>query len=73
MFENINNNNFKNIGHGLANWLYQLLMGHDLAHGNSLVVQWLRLHLPMKAMWVPSLVRELGSQAGHLALLGPGF
>ena len=27
----------------------------------SLVVQWLRLHLPMQGVWVRSLVRELRS------------
>ena len=26
--------------------------------GSSLVVQWLRIHLPMKGTWVQSLVRE---------------
>ena len=30
-------------------------------HGISLVVPWLRLHLPMQVVWVQSLVRELGS------------
>ena len=29
--------------------------------GASLVVQWLRIHLPMQGTWVPSLVRELRS------------
>ena len=29
--------------------------------GTSLVIQWLRLHLPMQGMWVGSLVRELRS------------
>ena len=29
--------------------------------GTSLVVQWLRSHLPMQGMWVQSLVRELRS------------
>ena len=27
--------------------------------GTSLVVQWLRIRLPMQGPWVPSLVREL--------------
>ena len=27
----------------------------------SLVVQWLRIHLPMQGKWVPSLVGELSS------------
>ena len=31
----------------------------ELIHGTSLVVQWLRIHLPMKGIWVPSLAREL--------------
>ena len=29
--------------------------------GTSLVVQWLRLHLPMQEMWVQSLAGELRS------------
>ena len=29
--------------------------------GTSLVVQWLRIHLPVQGMQVPSLVRELRS------------
>ena len=29
--------------------------------GTSLVVQWLRLHLPMQGVWVQSLVAELRS------------
>ena len=29
--------------------------------GTSLVVQWLRLHLPMQGAWVQSLVGELRS------------
>ena len=29
--------------------------------GTSLVVQWLRLHLPVQGVWVRSLVRELRS------------
>ena len=32
--------------------------------GTFLVVQWLRIHLPMQRMWVRSLARELGS---HMA------
>ena len=31
------------------------------ARGTSLVVQWLRIRLPMQGMWVRSLVGELGS------------
>jgi len=26
--------------------------------GTSLAVQWLRLHLPMQGIWVPSLVKD---------------
>ena len=33
--------------------------------GTALVVQWLRLHLPMQGVRVPSLVRELGSHMAH--------
>ena len=29
--------------------------------GTSLVVQWLRIHLPVQVAWVQSLVRELRS------------
>ena len=29
--------------------------------GDSLIVQWLRLHLPMQGVWVLSLVEELRS------------
>ena len=35
--------------------------------GTSLVVQWLRICVPMQETWVPSLVRELGS---HMPLDG---
>ena len=32
---------------------------HSIANkGTSLVVQWLRIHLPMQGMWIPSLVWE---------------
>ena len=31
----------------------------------GLVVQWLRLHLPMKEVWIQSLVRELKSYVFH--------
>ena len=43
--------------------------------GTSLVVQWLRIHLPIQGMWVQMLVRELrfhmqwGNQAHTLQLL----
>ena len=33
--------------------------------GASLVVQWLRLHLPMQRVWVQSLVGELNSQSKY--------
>ena len=36
-----------------------------LLQGTSLVVQWLRVHLPMHGMWVWSLVRELRSHTPH--------
>ena len=38
-----------------------------LSAGTSLVVQWLRIQLPMQGTWVQTLVRELGSQMpqGH--------
>ena len=29
--------------------------------GTSLVIQWLRIHLPVQGMWVQPLVRELRS------------
>ena len=32
--------------------------------GTSLVVQWLRFHLPMQGFWVRSLVRELKTLHG---------
>ena len=35
------------------------------AHGTFLVVQWLRLCLPMQGVWVRSLVRQLGSHMPH--------
>ena len=33
--------------------------------GTSLVIQWLRLHLPMQEVWVQPLVGELGSHIPH--------
>ena len=33
--------------------------------GTSLVVQWLRLHLPMQRVWAGSLVRELRSHVSQ--------
>ena len=35
--------------------------------GTSLVVQWLRIHLPMQGAWVRSLVRELSPHALELS------
>ena len=35
------------------------------AQGTSLVVQWLRLHLPVQGVQVQSLVMELGSHLPH--------
>ena len=32
--------------------------------GTSLVVQWLRIHLAIQGVWVPSLVRELRPHMG---------
>lgn len=37
----------------------------EAALGTSLVVQWLRLHLPMRAVWVRPLIKELRSQVPH--------
>jgi len=34
--------------------------------GTSLVVQWLRLHLPMQGLWLQSLVWELRSHGPHV-------
>ena len=40
-------------------WINQFIKKHKL--GTSLVVQWLRIHLPVQRTWVESLVRELSS------------
>jgi hypothetical protein len=37
------------------------LLFKNVVVGTSLVVQWLRIHLPMQGKQVQSLVRELGS------------
>ena len=36
-----------------------------LSYWTSLAVQWLRLHLPLQAVWVRSLVREPRSYMPH--------
>ena len=36
--------------------------------GTSLVIQWLRLVLPMQGIWVRSLVRDLGPTSGNKTL-----
>ena len=42
-------------------WAINLLYLKYILPVTSLVVQWLRIHLPMQGMWVQSLVRELRS------------
>ena len=37
------------------------IRSESLTSGTSLVVQWLRLHLPVQGVWIRSMVRELSS------------
>ena len=46
--------------HGLY-WIKQNIFLKLISPGTSLVVQWLRLHLPVQGVWVWSLIRELSS------------
>ena len=34
----------------------------EVIHGASLVVQWIRIHLPMQGTWVQSLIREVSTR-----------
>ena len=56
----------------VATWtdLLGIILSEISQTGTSLVVQWLRIHLPMQRMQVQSLVRELRSQhsVGQLSL-----
>ena len=47
----------------VATWtdLLGIMLSEVSQTGTSLVVQWLRIHLPMQGMQVPSLVWELSS------------
>ena len=45
----------------IANGLCGLLCRNYFSDGTSLVVQWLRIHLPMQRTWIQYLVRELRS------------
>ena len=42
-------------------WINIFIFKKQLFPGTCLVVQWLRICLPMQGMWVPSLVEEQGS------------
>ena len=44
-----------------VNWLYKVTKLKSGSAGTSLVVQWLRIHLPMQGTQVQSLVWELRS------------
>ena len=49
----------KNMKRGSASVIREMQI--KMTIGTSLVVQWLRIHLPMQEMWVQSLVGELRS------------
>ena len=52
-------------GPGPSPFIVDHLLSRLLNPGASLVVQWLRLCLPLQRVWVQSLVRELGSHVPH--------